>query len=117
MRILPDFGRLSFTRHEVDHIVARKHGGATNSSNLALSCGLCNKYKGTDLGSIDPQCGELQRLFNPRLDLWRDHFDVQEGFIVALTPIGRVTVSLLRLNRPDRVQERELMIQAGLLTV
>jgi 5-methylcytosine-specific restriction endonuclease McrA len=35
---------------EVDHILSRKHGGATELSNLALSCARCNRAKGTDIG-------------------------------------------------------------------
>ncbi len=37
---------------EVDHIVSRKHGGATELSNLAFSCARCNRAKGTDIGSV-----------------------------------------------------------------
>src|SRR5437016_5575761 len=38
---------------EVDHIISRKHGGATESSNPALSCARCNRAKGTDIASLD----------------------------------------------------------------
>jgi 5-methylcytosine-specific restriction endonuclease McrA len=38
--------------HEVDHVIAEKHGGQTTKENLALACTLCNKYKGSDLASI-----------------------------------------------------------------
>lgn len=31
--------------HEVDHIIAQKHGGLTKADNLALSCVLCNKQE------------------------------------------------------------------------
>jgi len=31
--------------HQVDHIIAEKHGGLTEADNLALSCA-CNKHKG-----------------------------------------------------------------------
>jgi hypothetical protein len=34
----------------------------------------------------------------------------------ALTAIGRTTVRLLRMNDPERVAERELMLHAGLLS-
>ena len=54
--------------HEVDHIIAAKHGGATLLDNLALCCTLCNKYKGTDLASIDPETGEMCRLFHPAIN-------------------------------------------------
>jgi 5-methylcytosine-specific restriction endonuclease McrA len=28
--------------HEVDHVIAEKHGGSTDKDNLALSCTVCN---------------------------------------------------------------------------
>ena len=57
-----------FASHEIDHIIAQKHGGQTVLSNLALSCILCNKHKGSDLASIDPTTNQLVRLFHPRND-------------------------------------------------
>ena len=98
----------SLVGHEIDHIVALKHGGQTAMENLALCCTICNKHKGSDLASIDPGTGELQPLFHPRQDRWLDHFDLQHGEIVPLTAAGRATVRLLRLNRPERIQERRM---------
>ena len=46
---------LDFPAHEIDHIIAEKHGGLTEAENLALSCMICNKHKGSDLTSIDPK--------------------------------------------------------------
>ena len=37
---------VSLVLHEVDHIVATKHGGTNKSENLALCCTLCNRHKG-----------------------------------------------------------------------
>ena len=37
-----------------DHIIAEKHGGATDADNLAYACVVCNTAKGSDLGSIAP---------------------------------------------------------------
>jgi len=107
---------LTLVGHEVDHIIAVKHGGDTVAENLALCCTLCNKHKGTDLASIDRETGEMQRLFHPRRDQWREHFELRGGEIVARTAIGRVSVRLLQLNRLERIREREVMIQAGLLS-
>ena len=28
--------------HQVDHIIAEKHGGLTEAENLALACAICN---------------------------------------------------------------------------
>jgi hypothetical protein len=60
--------------HQVDHIVSRKHGGASSLENLALACVLCNRYKGTDIASIDSETGSVSLLLNPRQDRWGDHF-------------------------------------------
>lgn len=98
---------------EIDHIVSRKHGGATESSNLALCCARCNRAKGTDLGSIRPTTGKLVRLFNPRLDRWDEHFVIEGARIVGLTEIGRATATLLRFNDDERVLERAALLRAG----
>jgi hypothetical protein len=108
---------VSFASHWIDHIVAEKHGGKTEADNLANSCILCNQRKGSDLGSIDPDTGALTPLFHPRRDRWADHFRLVKGLIAPLTPIGRVTVGLLQLNHPDRIDEREQLIAAGVLPI
>ncbi len=109
----PEFA--AFASHEVDHIIAEKHGGSTQGDNLALSCSLCNKHKGSDLASIDPQTGEMMSLYHPRRDCWPEHFSLTGAEFAPLTPVGRVTVRLLQLNRSDRVEERRLLIEADVL--
>lgn len=106
-----------FVPHEVDHVIAEKHGGQTDENNLALACTICNKHKGSDLASIDPSNGEIVRLYQPSHDRWRDHFQLEDGEILPLTAIGRVTVRLLQMNRSERVEERRLLLQAGVLSV
>ena len=59
----------------------------------------------------------MLRLFHPRRDRWDQHFELRGPLIVARTGIGRVTIRLLQLNLPQRIKEREAMIQAGLLRV
>jgi 5-methylcytosine-specific restriction endonuclease McrA len=102
-----------FVPHEIDHIIAQKHGGLTTADNLALSCAVCNKRKGSDLVSLDPETGHLIPLYHPRRERWTEHFALQAAQLVPLTPTGRVTVRLLQLNHPDRVEERALLIDAG----
>jgi len=104
-----------FAPHEVDHIVAEKHGGETETDNLAFSCVLCNKHKGSDLASIDPSTGDIIPLFHPRRNRWAEHFGVVDARIEPLTATGRVTARLLQLNHPDRIEERELLLAAGLI--
>jgi hypothetical protein len=99
----------------MDHIYAEKHGGATEDSNLALSCPHCNDFKGTDLTSIDPDSGWIVALYHPRQDKWEDHFRLVDGRIEALTARGRVTVRLLQLNLVERVERRRTLQRAGLM--
>ena len=101
--------------HEVDHVIAEKHGGQTIADNLALACTLCNRYKGSDVASIDPDNREIVRLYRPNRDLWTEHFRLNAGEVSPLTAIGRVTVRLLQLNRSERVAERRLLFTANLL--
>ena len=60
--------QLTLAAHEIDHVVAVKHGGQSLKENLSGSCSLCNRYKGSDIASIDPQTGQLTPLFHPRAD-------------------------------------------------
>jgi hypothetical protein len=106
---------MTFALHEIEHIIAEKHGGRTEEENLGLSCALCNGFKGSDLTSIDPETGAIVPLFHPRRDAWEMHFRLVDGRIEPLTPVGRVTVRLLKLNDPDRVEERRQLQQAGQL--
>jgi HNH endonuclease len=99
--------------HEVDHIDAEKHGGRTDESNLGLSCFTCNRRKGSDLTSIDPETQEVVRLFHPRRNRWADHFELDGPYIRPLTVQGRVTVRLLQMNSSERLLEREVLIRAG----
>jgi hypothetical protein len=99
--------------HEIDHVYAEKHGGKTHEDNLSLACSECNRYKGSDLCSLDTQTNSIVALFHPRQDTWADHFRVDNGRIEPLTPIGRVTERLLHVNDADAVDRRVLLIQAG----
>ncbi len=108
---LPD--SVAFYPPEIDHIIARKHGGQTTLDNLARICWRCNHHKGTDIATFDPQTNELTRLFNPRTDDWREHFHLSTSELISDTSIGRATIFLLKLNKPDRVAERALLIEAG----
>ena len=97
---------LSLFSFEMEHIISRKHDGPTTVENLALACSQCNGYKGSDLGSIDPETGVLTPFYHPRLQVWLEHVRLERGEILLLTAEGRVTVKILRLNLPERVEER-----------
>lgn len=101
---------LSIYTHEVDHIIAQKHDGQTTADNLALSCLSCNRHKGTDLSTFDPTTGNLMLLFNPRHQVWEEHFVLSNGRIEGITAIGRATAKLLMFNTSNRILERQLLI-------
>ncbi len=98
---------VSFAKHQIDHIIAEKHGGQTVEENLALSCTLCNKHKGSDLTSIDNETGAIVPLFNPRKDVWSEHFKIENGTFIGLTPNARATIRLLQINNSARIEERK----------
>lgn len=106
--------KIALFSFEIEHIIAEKHGGKTVVENLALACFFCNRYKGSDLGSLDPESGILTPFFNPRLHQWDEHFLLEDSIIVPLSAEGRVTVRILRMNDPDRVAERKTVIETGL---
>lgn len=91
----------------------RQDGGKTESGNLALSCMRCNRYKGPNVGSFDPQTGELVPFFNPRTQDWAEHFELKGGIIRPLAAEARVTVKILRLNDEERIAERQ-RLEVGL---
>ena len=97
---------------EVDHIISLKHGGSSELHNLAYACSFCNRAKGTDIGSIST-AGEFTRFFNPRTDVWSEHFCLEGATIRPLTPIGEVTARILNWNESARIHERNEMIQFG----
>ena len=99
--------------HEIDHIIAEKHGGQTQSDNLSLACAECNRYKGSDLCSFDAETQTIVPLFHPRLQSWSDHFHAVDGVIEALTPTGRVTACLLQFNRLDAIDRRRSLMRLG----
>jgi hypothetical protein len=88
----------TFVGYEIDHIIGLKHAGSNREINLAWSCPECNRNKGTDIASIDWSSSDLVRLFNPRTDDWAVHFQFQNNLIEPLTPIGVVTMNILKLN-------------------
>jgi hypothetical protein len=100
---------VSFSFH-IEHIRATKHYGETELHNLCLSCPTCNRYKGSDISSVDPETDKINELFNPRTHVWSVHFQLNGARITPLSAIGRVTASLLRFNHPERMAEREILI-------
>ena len=108
-----EYCQLPFALHpapfQLDHIIAKQHGGVSGLDNLALACIHCNRYKGPNLAGIDPETGTLTRLFHPRTDDWNVHFQWNGSEILPLSPIGRVTVLVLFVNDPELVWLRSTL--------
>jgi hypothetical protein len=100
--------------HQPDHIIAKKHRGKAIEGNLAWTCALCNRHKGSDIASIDRDSERIVRLYHPRKDAWSRHFLIQGGVIRPRTSVARVTEFLLQLNRLDRVRVRHILAKKGL---
>jgi len=98
---------------EIEHIIPRQHRGRTVLRNLAFSCLRCNKSKGPNLAGLDPHSRKLTPLFHPRRHKWAYHFRLDGPYIVGRTPIGRVTVYVLNMNHPLRVELRRQLIEEG----
>lgn len=96
--------------YQIDHIIAEQHGGQTLFENLAFSCIHCNRNKGPNIASLDLETGKIVPLFNPRVDGWYEHFRLESAYILPLTAVGRVTVQLLQLNKPERIRIRQTLI-------
>lgn len=100
---------------EIEHIRPETAGGLSEENNLWLACTSCNRYKGSRTHGYDSTSGEQAPLFNPRSQIWREHFAwTDDGTeITGLTPVGRATVATLRMNNPAVVGARSLWVQGG----
>ena len=106
-----EYGRLSQFGQEaafhIDHVVPRAAGGPTVAGNLALACVSCSLRKWAKQTATDPDGGEEVPLFNPRTQIWEEHFRWEGERIVPLTPTGRASVASLALNRPVIIAIRQ----------
>jgi len=99
----------------IEHIVPESLGGDTTLDNLCLACWDCNLIKGNRIAAIDPQSGTRVRLFHPNHQEWTEHFRWHHDNIriMGLTPTGRATVGLIKLNRPVLLHARRFWRDAG----
>jgi hypothetical protein len=72
----------------LDHIISKKHGGTDDESNLALCCPECNRHKGPNIATLEPETDNFVGFFNPRKEQWSNHFRFENGFITGLTLKG-----------------------------
>lgn len=83
----------------IDHIVPVVAGGATTADNLALACVSCSLRKAARQTVEDPETGEAVPIFNPRQQMWKEHFRWDGVRVVGLTATGRATINALEMNR------------------
>ena len=100
---------------ELDHLIPESLGGLSEEANLWLACSLCKDHKANRIAAVDPVTGETARLFDPRHQLWNDHFRWNEtgDRIIGITATGRATVAALHLNRPSLVAARQAWVAMG----
>ena len=103
------------TPMEIDHIIPQSLGGPTEEENLWLACSLCNDHKSDRIAALDPLTGIIVRLFDPRHQVWREHFawTAEGDRLVGVTLTGRATIAALHLNRPSLVKARQAWVSVG----
>jgi AhpD family alkylhydroperoxidase len=107
---------LVMARLEIEHIVPLAKGGTDNKSNLWLACPICNRHKSDKITAVDPETGDEVRLFNPRSQVWSDHFEwSNDGIrIIGKTATDRATVAALHLSDDsDALAVRSYWVLAG----
>jgi hypothetical protein len=84
---------------------------------LLLLAVFFNGNKGTDLGTFLYNQEQIIRFYNPRKDIWTEHFEMIEGVIYGITDIGEITVKLFKMNKIERILERKLLIEGGFIAI
>lgn len=99
----------------VEHIFPISKGGTDDLENLALVCQGCNGYKSTKTEAFDVMSQMTVQFYNPRQDLWNEHFVWSEDFteIIGKTAKGRVTIIVLKLNRQRVMNLRRILVLGG----
>lgn len=91
----------------VDHFRPVAAGGNDSDDNLIYACFRCNLYKG-DFFPTREDLEHGHRVLHPLLDDLSVHFQQNEqtGLLEPLTDEGAFHISLLRLNRPQLIENR-----------
>jgi len=95
----------SGARLTLDHYQPTSQEGTDDPDNLIYACFACNVNK----GDYWPTATGQLPVWNPRDQRFDQHF-VQDpdGELLPRTEIGRFTIHLVRLNRPELVAHRRL---------
>jgi len=100
---------------EIEHLLAKALGGETVEDNLWLACRECNSHKAKKTKAVDPLTKKLVKLFNPRRQVWKNHFEFSKDIteIIGKTPCGRATVESLQMNNIYQTTARLAWIETG----
>jgi hypothetical protein len=102
---------------EVEHIIPISKGGSDELQNLALACRVCNLRKLDYVDGFDTINQQQVSLFNPRTDIWDEHFACQQEapfLLEGKTSIGRATIESLQMNASLQLRARGLWIELGI---
>ena len=104
--------RITGQAMHVDHI---DPNGSDTPDKLCLACGNCNLSKARATSTLDPQTGDVVLLFNPRRQVWSEHFEwtPDRTRLNGLTPVGRATIERLKINQDRVVDAPVLWVFAG----
>lgn len=91
----------------IEHVIPRVRGGVSDSSNLALACPSCNLHKADRVSSQTNASTVAVVFFNPRSDVWAEHFEWDDYTLIGKTEVGRVTIQALDLNQERRIKIRQ----------
>jgi hypothetical protein len=99
----------------IEHIIPESADGTSEPENLWLACRPCNEFKGAQTHALDRLTGRRVRLFNPRKQKWKRHFEwnADGTRIIGKTACGRVTVTTLYMNHPTIVTARRHWVITG----
>jgi len=98
----------------IDHVIPANKGGKSVAHNLALACPHCDRQKWDFVEAPVPAANRSAPLFNPRTPHWADHFVFWGYRVVGITPTGKATAELLKLNHEPKVRVREIEQSLGL---
>lgn len=98
---------------EIEHLTPKAASGTSEEENLWLACRECNAHKAAKTKAVDNLTGKTVKLFNPRTQNWKKHFDftADKLEIIGKTPCGRATVESLQMNNFYQTTARSIWVE------
>lgn len=105
----------SFAAYSIEMVVPKSKEGQMETRNLAFVCQGCSNHKYRKTEGFDSVTNETVKFFNPRIDVWKEHFAWNEdtSLLVGLTAKGRATIKELKMNRPTLIELRAILVRLG----